>query len=179
MATRGIIDMFLAKYDPSGNVLWVNQGGGSSYDEGASVAVDSSGNTYVTGSFFGTASFGTTNLTSSYDSDIFVVKYDNFGNLAWATQAGVYQDRGYGIAVDGLGNAYVTGYIDGSTSGNLNDTRAADGDVFIHKYGTTGNRIWARQAGGPRHDDGYGIGVDGGGNVFVAGQFNDFAKFGS
>ncbi len=83
--------MFVVKYDASGNVVWAKSAGGTSNDIGNGIAVDASGNSYVTGYFVSpTITFSTTTLTnaSSGTSDMFVVKYDASGNVVWARSAG-------------------------------------------------------------------------------------------
>ena len=97
--------------------LWAKKAGGTSYDSSSSIAVDANGNSYVTGYFYGSATFGTTTLTSSGGSDIFVAKLDINGNWLWAKKAGgTDYDYGNGIAVDANGNSYVTGYFYGSAT---------------------------------------------------------------
>jgi hypothetical protein len=103
-------DIFVAKYDPDGNVLWAVQAGGIEGNTGNGIAVDGLGNSYVTGSFQGDAAFDGTTLTSAGSSDIFVAKYDPDGNVVWVTQTGnAGQELGRGIALDGSRNSYVTG----------------------------------------------------------------------
>ena len=90
--------------------IWATKAGGTDAEVAYSIAVDNKGNSYITGAFRGTAVFGTINLTAAGSSgsyDIFIAKYDKFGRLKWAKQAGgpnVY-DFGYGIAVDDSGNS--------------------------------------------------------------------------
>ncbi len=88
---------------------WAVGAGGTGVDEGLSIAIDSQGNQYVTGSFRGTAAFGNHTLTASGDNwteDIFAAKLDPAGNWLWAVKAGgIDYDEGNGIAVDGAGNA--------------------------------------------------------------------------
>lgn len=89
---------------------FAQQGGGTSGDEGYGVAVDHAGNIYITGQFEGTAIFGIDTLIGIGGKDVFTVKYDPIGNVVYAKSAGSFGlDRGVAIAVDGLGNAYVTG----------------------------------------------------------------------
>ena len=95
--------------DASGNWLWATKAGGTSNDYGYSIALDDVGNTYVTGFFQGTATFGSTTITSSGFSDIFVAKMDTNGNWLWTERAGgTVTDRGYSITLDDAGNTYVT-----------------------------------------------------------------------
>ncbi len=76
------MDIFLVKYDDSGNVLWAKSAGGTDWDEGNSVAVDAYGNIYVTGYFDSpTITFDSDNLTNAGNWDIFLVKYDASGTV--------------------------------------------------------------------------------------------------
>jgi hypothetical protein len=109
-------DVFVAKYNSSGALQWAKRAGGVGFDEAYGIAVDGSGNSYVTGYFDGSATFGAgeanqTILTAAGGSlDIFVAKYNSSGALQWAKRAGgMVDEAGYGIAVDGSGNSYVTG----------------------------------------------------------------------
>ena len=175
-----IADIFVAKYDASGNVLWAKKAGGSSWDEGRSIAVDGSGNTYVTGYFLGTANFGGTTLTSSGSNDVFVAKYDASGNVLWAKKGGGSSlDGGSGIAVDGSGNAYVTGEFSGTASfGGTTLSSSGGSDIFVAKYDASGAVLWAKKAWGTSDDLGFGIAVDGSGNTYVSGFFEGTASFG-
>src|SRR5439155_15611272 len=101
----GSQDIFLAKYDSDGNVLWVKTAGGSDDDVGNGIAADSAGNTFVTGYFYSTnVNFNGTILTNfgpAGSSDVFIAKYDTTGALLWAKQAGgSLDDQAGGVAVD-------------------------------------------------------------------------------
>src|SRR5437764_11653492 len=89
---------------------WAVQAGGTFDDFSRGIAVDASGNSYVTGSFHDLAVFGDVTLTSTGGYDIFVAKYDSTGKVLWANQAGGsnFDDHGLAIALDGAGNCYVT-----------------------------------------------------------------------
>ena len=95
---------------------WAKRAGGTSFDQGVGIATDGAGHSYVTGSFSGMATFGPgdanqTMLTAA-GSDIFVAKYDANGALVWAKRAGgTSGEEGIGIATDGAGSSYVTGYF--------------------------------------------------------------------
>ncbi|MBK5285213.1 MAG: SBBP repeat-containing protein [Bacteroidia bacterium] len=168
-------DFFLAKYDSSGNVLWARSASGSNYDEGYGVAVDASGNVYVTGNFFtASVTFGTTTLNSSGNLDIFIAKYDSSGNVLWAQRAGGSDgDNSTGIVTDGNGNAYLTGWFASTsiTFGTTTMNNAGIYDMFIAKYDSSGNVLWAKSAGGNNWDKGLGISADASGNTFVTGFF--------
>jgi PKD repeat protein len=174
-------DIFVAKMDSNGNWIWAKKAGGSGTDSGNGIAVDNSGNSYVTGYFQDTASFGTTTLTNSGSRDIFVAKIDSSGNWLWAQKAdGSSDDYGQDIAVDNFGNSYVTGYYQGTTVfGSTTLTGSWNNDIFVAKLDSTGNWLWAKKAGGSSHDYGYSIAVDNSGHSYVTGSFRGTAGFGS
>lgn len=159
---------------------WMQAGGGLTIDEGYDIAIDASGNSYTTGYFTGTATFGGTTLTSSGSSDIFVAKVDNQGNHVWAQKAGGSgSDRGLSIAVDGAGNSYITGYFyNTATFGGQSVSSSGLQDVFIAKYDPSGNVVWVEKAGGAGADIGNGICIDNSGNVGITGEFAGSATFG-
>jgi hypothetical protein len=192
LTSIGHRDMFLAKYDNSGNLIWVKQAGGPSATlNGNDVTVDGSGNSYVTGSLQGAASFGeggnAITLTGVGAADTFVAKYDSGGNLVWAKQTLNTHffrfDDSLGIAVDEAENSYVTGFFWGSTTFGegthaITLTNINLATIFLAKYDGNGNLAWVKQAGGEFGDGGNGVAVDGAGNSFVAGQFVGPATFG-
>ena len=168
LTSNGSYDIFVAKLDSNGNWLWAKQAGGINYDCGNSIAVDASGNIYVTGRFRNTAIFGTTTVTGSNSNDIFVAKLDSNGNWLWAKQAGgADNDCGYGIAVDASGNIYVSGWFQGVANfGNTNITGTVNSlDIFVAKMDSNGNWLWVNKAGGTstdNTDNGNSIAVDSG-----------------
>ena len=174
-------DIFITKLDANGNFLWAKKAGGTDIDSGNSIAVDGSGNSYITGSFDGTITFGNNTLTSSGSSDIFIAKLDGSGNYLWAKKTGgTSVDSGNSIAVDGSGNSYITGFFYGTaTFGNTTLTSAGGGDVFISKLDNNGNFIWTKKADGTGDDSGNSIAIDGSGNSYTIGNFQGTATFGN
>ncbi len=169
-------DNFVVKYDTSGNVVWATSAGGTSYDDGSGVSTDTSGNVFVTGTFWSPSiTFGSTTLTNAGGSDIFVVKYAPSGNVMWAMrEGGSNNDGGVGICNDIDGNVFVTGffYSPSITIGTTTLTCAGLGDIFVMKYDVSGNVLWAKSAGGTESDFGNSITSDAGGNVLVTGFFD-------
>lgn len=142
------------KVGAGGAPVWVRQSTGVNSGSGYGISVDSSGNSYAVGQFFGTATFGTgepnqTTLTSSVNGDLFVSKYDTAGSLMWARQSvnapGSFGVRGNGISTDSAGNSYLAG-VGGAILGSdgANKTTVADG--FVAKCDTVGNLAWAKSA---------------------------------
>jgi hypothetical protein len=157
-AKSGYYDMFIVKYDADGNVKWVIKAGGNSRDEGRGITTQSSAgieNVFVTGGFASTSiTFGSNiSLTNSHKSiDIFIVKYNATGIAQWAKSAGgTNVDIGEGIATDGSGNVFVTGYFDSSsiTFGTIPlSNKSVYANMFIAKYAANGNVSWAKSVSG-------------------------------
>jgi hypothetical protein len=190
---------FVAKLDASLNLLWTTTTTGGSASGGYQVAVHDAPNNgpesvYLTGSYSGTVAFGATALTSwSGTSDAFVWKLNADGSSAWAGSLGSNgDDVGRGIAVDGSGNLYVTGYWGGnsktaSRNNNFNPgpggvvrlTNNGGADCFVVKLvPTTGGTSytaqspgWAKDLGGSSNDTGNALAVDSAGNVYTTGNF--------
>ena len=180
LTSSGGIHIFVAKLSSSGSWLWAVKAGGSGVDGGDAIAVDSSGNSYVTGYFGGTAAFGSTNLTSSGERDIFVAKLSSSGSWLWSVKAGGSGlEGGDAIAVDSSGNSYVTGYFGGTAAfGSTRLTSSGAYDIFISKLSSSGSWLWAVKAGGTSIDYARGIAIDSLGNSYVAGHFDGVATFG-
>ncbi len=197
LTATGGLDIFLAKYDNNGNFIWAKKAGSGFYDQAEALAVDSSGNSYVTGRFGDVARFGAgeanqTDLTApGLAEDIFIAKYDTTGLLQWAKRAGgTGTDQGLGIALDGAGNSYVTGVFSGNAMapatfgpGEANETMLitpAGGatDLFVAKYNANGLLQWVKRAGEAEADSGVAIAVDQTGNSYATGSFRGSVIFG-
>ncbi len=154
--------------------------GGSIDDEGYGIAVDGSGNAYVTGWTVSTnydITPGTFQTTNGGIYDVFVTKLNATGTgLVYSTYIGGNgDDAGRDIAIDGSGNAYVTGETNSTdydiTPGAFQSTYAGGGDVFVTKLNATGTGLlYSTYIGGSSWDEGFGIAVDGGGNAYVTGR---------
>jgi hypothetical protein len=181
LTSLGQGDIFVAKLDSQGNFLWARRAGGIGFDWGNSIAVDSTGNSYITGMFSGTADFAATNLVSDGVCDLFVAKLDTNGYLSWAVQAGgSFNDEGRGIALDNSGNIFLTGYFyDTATFGTHTITSFGNQDIFVSKLDNDGNWLWCAGAGGTSMDMGNSVATDIQGNVYAVGYFQQTATFGA
>ncbi|HEX9247479.1 MAG TPA: SBBP repeat-containing protein, partial [bacterium] len=179
----GTNNVFVAELDPSGSSLvYSTYLGGSGEDQGNSIAVDDSGNTYVTGGStspdFPTTAGAYQTTSPGAGSHAFMTELDPSGAPVYSTYlGGSGQEIGYGIAVDGSGNAYVTG---ATASGNFPTTAGAyqttfgDGtDVFVTKLNPSVTApVYSTFLGGTGSDWGQAIAVDGSGNAYVTGYTN-------
>jgi hypothetical protein len=174
-------DIFIAKYIANGNLLWVNQVAGLSDKICKRLSFDANGNIYAAGQFDGIISFGTIELTTYGDLDIFITKFNPDGNCLWAKHAGgTGQDIGYGISSDASGNSYLTGVFEGNASfGTIPLSSFGLSDVFLAKYNSDGNCIWAKKAGGTNSEIGAGVSNDANGNIYITGLFRGTVNFGT
>jgi hypothetical protein len=181
-------DIFISKLDAFGNFVWARSFGTTPADEGGTgIAVDASGNVYVTGTFNGTVDFdpgpGTYTLTASASSDAFVLKLDNSGNFVWARKLGGASGvNAYALAIDASANVYTTGYFVGTADldpGAATYTVASAGstDVYVSKLDASGNFVWGKAMGGPDIDVAYAITADASGNVYSTGNFQTTCDF--
>lgn len=160
--------------------VWAVRGGGLASEYGYGISRDTGGNIYVTGWFYGESQFGSTNLTSNGENDIYVAKLDLEGNWLWAVNAGgSSNDYCEGIATDDNGNSYITGSFRETVEFGSTTLTASYNDVFVAKLDADGNWLWATSAGGSLSDYALDIAVDTNGNCFVTGGFEDVATFGS
>ena len=186
--SAGQSDVFLIKLNGDGSYAWTQTFGGTADDEARGVAVDSSGNVFVSGWFSGTVDFdpsggGTDNRTSVGSADIFVSKFDSSGNYQWAyTVGGSGIDWGYRCAVDGSDNVFLTGWFADTvdfdpTAGTDERTSNGDGDNFIVKLDNSGNYAWTVAFGGSEHEQMYDVATTSSGGVLVVGAIQETVDF--
>jgi len=186
MVSAGSRDAFLAKFDSSGNLLWARAIGGDYDDQCYDLAIDVAGNVYLTGSFLYDCDFdpgpGEDIRSPVGYVDCYVAKFDPSGNRDWACTWGSWDaDVGLGIAVDGLGGVYVTGYFTGTVDFDpgpgvdehtpFDPDHYYESDCFLSRFDSSGNFCWANTWGGPREDISYAVAAGVSGDVFVVGSF--------
>lgn len=181
-STGTISDIFVSKMDANGNFIWAKRMGGNRSAAAYSIAVDDSGNVYTTGWFDGTVDFdpgiGIFNLTSpGVTEDNFILKLDSSGNFVWAKSFLGNIVLGWSIAVDVSGNVYTTGIYTGTVDfdpdAGVYNLKAPANSVFISKLDNSGKLIWAKSLDGKNLTESLSIAVDGSGNVYTTGYFED------
>jgi hypothetical protein len=143
----GPYNLFLTKYDSNGNVVWSKSANSSSGSQGNSLSTDTLGNIYLTGYFIGaSAILGTYTLSPS---GTLLIKYDASGNVIWAKSS--IDGTGNSVSVNEKSEVFVTGNYTGSTITFGTNTLINKGNqnVFLVKYDSNGNVVWAKGSGGP------------------------------
>ncbi|GAB1443680.1 hypothetical protein MASR2M39_25220 [Ignavibacteriales bacterium] len=244
--TSGNYDIFIAKFDNSGNVVWLKKAGGNMEDAAKDVSIDDSGNIFITGYFSAAAIFDTTHISSEGASNMFVAKYTNIGNCIWVKRSissglvkgekikvmfdqkilitgtytnpvlfgsfqlfpnntvtgftdsfmasmdasgtflwaecvvGYYWESANGVSYDLLGNMYFTGttwQVNDDSNIRLFGSEDVFTNIYVKKYGPTGNLIFSKILGGLSDDNVAGVVADSKGNIFLAGTNSNSANF--
>lgn len=181
-------DVFVAKLDPSGNVIWAKSVGGAYGDNVNSITADANGNVYITGTYksrymrFGTGItlFNPNNSSSTFfnNTDIYFAKFDANGNPQWArnaAHAGGGFNEGKSICIDAAGNVLIAGtfYSPSVTFSSVTLAGGAAVNLFVTKYDNAGNVIWAKTAvpagSGSINHTATGVTTDASNNVYVTG----------
>ena len=182
-------DIFIAKYDLSGNCIWANSAGSSKTDYGYGLALDPSENIFISGNFQSTATFGSINVTTgagagSTNSNSFLAKYNSSGTCQWVKQGWSISSQWnyhFQIAMDNNNDLYITSGLNAGESINFGSSITNSGTVasiFVTKITNAGVHSWTQQytASGAGMTS-YGISAYGN-SVFVSGNFNGTAPFG-
>lgn len=159
--------------------LWSQQYGSTGDNFGNAVAIDASDNLFLSGTFQGTVNFGGSDLVAA-SNDIFLAKYTAAGAHQWSKRFGStsFSDKA-GIAVDAAGNVFLVGFFTGTANfGGLSLVSAGLEDIFLVKLSPNGAHKWSKRFGSTSADKGYGVAVDGSGNVIVVGSFQGSVNFG-
>jgi len=181
----GVGKTLLVKYDSSGNIIWARSSNGSVFDCANSAITDAAGNVYIAGYFngpgltFDTSSIFATSATGM-NGLLYLVKYDSSGNVKWAT--GPVSSTAFGIASsiknDALGDIYFSGAFTGPTIIFGTHTLVSEGPdptIFLAKYNSLGNVVWAHSIVGNGADYATSLNIDHKGNLYMTGYFIDGA----
>ncbi len=176
IVSLGNYDMFVARYNAAGRLLWVRSGGGNSDDYGNRVSLTRNGGVLVSGSFKDTITISGTQLISNGNRDVLLCQYDSTGQLTWARRAGGEgEDRGYGVGQHVNGDIYLTGLFTGIAKfGTIPLNGNALLSTYVAKLSEQGAFIWVKPGGGGANDFARGLGLklDNDGNIIGTGFFS-------
>lgn len=189
---NGDNNIFLAKYDANGNLLWATSPTVSNLnadidvtDGWSNLVTDSLNNIYITGDYAGNIIFGKDSLIGGNGGNIFYVKYDSYGNVVWAKNLnGSSAGAPEGIVLDRKDNVYISGTFSGLITFGPDSFKAPAGgqNIFLAKYDANGTLLWAKDYGGGTDCDIniYSMALDKGNNIYLGGDFScDTLPFGS
>lgn len=175
LVSAGGTDVFLAKLSTDGAYIWSKVFGGSGDQWGASVKSDVAGNVVLAGYLSGTGSidFGGGSIEAINGSNGFTAKLDAIGTHLWSKGFGVQSGAlAYDLAVDGAGNAIVTGQFTVTLDLDSGPVTSAGGsDVFVAKFDPNGVCNWGKRFGDDAAQIGRSVATNTAGDVFVTGQF--------
>lgn len=180
--SAGDEDFLLAKFNADGEAQWSLSAGSSGSDAVMDIAVDGDGDVYITGAFRQSITLGSETLTSAGGDDFFVAKISSNGSVSWAISGGgSADDAALGLAVNGNGEVYLTGYVEGVDATFDTHLMAAVGgkDAFYAKVGANGSVEWANTIGTLDDELGNGIAVGANGKVYLTGSMNSDLTIGS
>jgi len=191
LTSPGIYAAFTAKMNADGTWAWATKTSGTGKGNGWGISALPDGSSIVTGDFSGTATFGSSTLTTAGGTcgtapdtypcyDVFTAKMNADGTWAWATRAGgTGYDDGFAISALSDGSSMVTGVFTATaTFGDVTLTSEGDTDVFTAKINADGTWAWATRAGGTGEDEGNGISALPDGSSVLSGEFSGTATFG-
>ena len=178
--SKGMADVFVARYSTDGKVKWVSHPSSPGSDWGWRVTSDGAGGVFLAGKYSGQGSFGPITLPATGGDEAFTAHLDDNGDVTWASGAGWYGEEGaLGVAAAGQDSVIATGHYEWTVGfGPLSLSSAGGDDVFIVKYGAGGKVLWAQSAGGNAEDRGWAAAPDGTGGAFITGHFGGLAHFG-
>jgi gliding motility-associated-like protein len=178
-------DIFVVKYDPQGNFVFVQQAGGALNDRADGIVYGNDNSLYLTGEFRDHCAFGLDTVNNNggpNGKDIFVAKMTKTGVWKWAKKAGSNggDDRGTGICINNQGNVFVSGQISGLAKfgGDIElDTQGDSIQAFVAAIDTLGKWRWAIQGGGLLIDRAADVACDADCNVYFTGYYDNAMTF--
>lgn len=188
LTSSGSTDIFVSKLTPAtGDLIWVAQMGGASFDQGYSLITDASGNVYTTGTFQGSADFdpgaGTQSLTSAGSNDVFITKLSSTRAFVWTKRIGsTLSEQADAITLDQAGNVVSTGSFSGTVdfdpnAGTATLTASGSTDAYVSKLNSSGNYLWAKNVGSTSITRGHSVVTDASGSVYYTGEFSGVVDF--
>jgi sugar lactone lactonase YvrE len=195
----GSSDIYIVKYDSSGQTQWINRLGGNETDRPINLQIDSDNNLYITGRYTSginiydasssnpTEIYGTLDISGS--NDIYIVKYDSFGQTQWINRLGGNGNEiAVNLQIDSDNNLYASSYYtsdiniyDASSSNptEIYDTLAISGsnDTYFIKYDSSGQTQWIKRIGGTGTDIPVNLQIDSDNNIYITGHYDTSLNF--
>ncbi|HEX9794565.1 MAG TPA: hypothetical protein VGC54_11330, partial [Planctomycetota bacterium] len=174
-------DVFLANYRADGSLAWVAQAGGEGKDRALTLEALADGGAIVSGYYEKTATFGAFELPKSDKSDLFLARYDAYGNVMWAIAAGgEKKDEGVALAEMPDGRILLAGsYEKTAAFGDVELPYADEKDIFLACFDADGELDWLTSASGTKKEQAVALTVLPDGLIFLAGQFEQELTFGA
>ncbi len=181
LTSLGGSDILVAHFDSNGAAVWSVAGGGTSADFATGLALDSAGNSLVIGYTAGTFAMGSVGLTSVGGNDGFVIQLNSTGSPQWLHAfSGAGEQQPHGVASDSSNNVIVTGlYAQSMDLGTGQLMSQGMNDIFLAKFDSSGNTVWAESFGAAGNDIGYAVTVDSADDIWMCGSYSGTVSFGS
>jgi hypothetical protein len=171
-------DIYIVKYDSLGQVIWARSAGSAGYDHAVCIKSGPRGDIFLSGyicdslAYFGNITVNTGAPSGQNYRNLFVARYDKFGNTHWATCAvGTDDNEPAAMCVDRAGNVYLTGNISGALTFGSSTLLQSGAHAFLVKLSPAGQPLWATSAGSNVNDGGATVAISDSGDVFLAGNF--------
>jgi len=177
------LDVYISKLDENGDFVWARQIGNEEKTSSYALELDDSANVYTTGTFKGIVDLDPGVDTNGVYGKIFLSKLNSDGNYVWGKALGSnYNDRATELKLDKQNNIIISGRFlnssDMDPSTNIqNISSAGTFDIFVSKYNSSGDYLWARSIGGIGKDIGRAMAVDDSSNILIAGSFHESVDF--
>lgn len=178
----GDYDLFVAKYDPAGSLLWLRTAGSAGYDYGHGIALDPAGAVVVSGAVAGEATFSDAVVNAGGKGRaVFCAKYSAEGDLLWARSSeGGFSGSGHGVSVDGQGHIYIAGSGNGVGQwGEVALDCTGGQSAVLIKLSADGAGLWAAKVAGRPSAVYHEVVVDAAGRAWCAGMFKGEAALAS
>ncbi|MBC7694318.1 MAG: T9SS type A sorting domain-containing protein [Burkholderiales bacterium] len=189
LASSGLADVFISKYDLLGNFIWAKKIGGSQSEGCQSISTSNAGDIYLTGNFSSTTDFDPSpaifSLTTAGSDDIYILKLNSAGTFVWAKRIGsTSQDIGYSVTVDNLGSVHLVGFFMGTVDFdpnagvyNMMTPGSSVQNTFVLKLNALGNFVFAKCFQGSYPGKGMAVAVDINRSIYITGGYSGITDF--
>lgn len=180
LTSNGCSDLYLAKLNGEGEVLWAKSFGGGICDYSVGLCIDDEDNVYLAGQFQLSVEFGDDVLTCEGGSDVFIARFDNDGNYLWARMLGGEGDESCGELKFHDDHLFMSGsYGEEAHYGDIIIEGEGFGNCVLMKLNKEGEALWIKTGGGPERDQARNFDFDPENNIYLSGQFRETATFGN